>query len=249
MSEDEVAKAKPLRKKRPKRAKPRSKKAIEGLDYVKVEERYPGFDPTIEPKKAVPLIEARNDRGFDVETFRDTVPPNYFHMGLFGKGYPPAKKVEACTAWWATGSFERAERMTGVPRSTIKGWHDKAEWWQVLTQEIRKEHNEEMEAKLTGLQFQALEEIENRLAEGDHVYVARDDKLVRKPIGGKDLSVIYNFLFEKRALLRGDPTAKIEKVTTDQRLSKLQQEFKKFSKAKTIKGERVLEEDGEDNAE
>ena len=214
-----------------------------GPNYRKVKDRLPGFDEEREPARAKHIVQAFNDRGYDVDTFRDTIPANYFHTELFGPGYPPAKKIEAATAYWITGSYARAERICGVPAGTIRNWAKGTEWWPLITTEIKKDMNEEMDARLTGLMFTAMDELEDRMLEGDSVYSAKHDKLVKRPMSGRDLTHAHALLFEKRALLRGDPTAKIEKVTTDQRLNKLQQEFQKFSKAKTIKGTVVKEED------
>lgn len=147
--------------------------------------------------------------------------------------YTDKEKMEAACAFAVTGNSRRTAELVNVPEGTIRSWKT-TEWWNEIQSRILKEQDEELDTKLTKLIDKAVDEVNDRLGEGDYVYNPKLDKLIRKPVGAKDLAITSAVLVDKRQLLRGQPTARLEKVSQDERLLKLQEEFKRFASSKTI---------------
>lgn len=147
--------------------------------------------------------------------------------------YSDKEKMEAACAFAVTGNSRRTAELTKISEGTIRSWKT-TEWWNDIQSRIIKEQDEELDTKLTKLIDKAVDEVNDRLGEGDYVYNPKLDKLIRKPVNAKDLAITSAVLVDKRQLLRGQPTARVEKVSQDATLLKLAEEFKKFSQAKTI---------------
>jgi hypothetical protein len=167
----------------------------------------------------------------------------YDHPALYTGGYPPEIKIQAAVNYMIVGSFDKAGKMMGITGSTIANWAKNSEWWPAVTAQIRKERGDELDVCLTGVIHDGVATVADRLTGGDILFDKKTGEFYRQPIKGRDAAVITSIMFEKRALLRGDPTSRIEKISTEERLSKIQKEFKKFSKAKTIE---VVPDDNED---
>ena len=147
--------------------------------------------------------------------------------------YTDKEKMEAACAFAVTGNSRRVAELTKIPEGTIRAWKT-TEWWNDLQSRIIREQDEELDTKLTKLIDKAVGEVNDRLEEGDYVYNPKLDKLIRKPVNAKDLAITSAVLVDKRQLLRGQPTSRVEKVSQDETLLKLADEFRKFSQAKTI---------------
>lgn len=135
--------------------------------------------------------------------------------GLVKKGmekgiYPEEKRIEAVTLYAATGNFVTVSELSGVPVPTLKSWRN-SEWFQNLLKEIRTENNEKLDAKFTEIVESSLEQLSDRVKNGDYVVTKRGE-LVRKPISAKDLSLVAAINVDKRQLLRGEPTSRSESV-------------------------------------
>lgn len=147
--------------------------------------------------------------------------------------YTDKEKMEAACAFAVTGNSRRASELTRIPEATIRMWKQ-TEWWNEIQDKIIKEQDEELGTKLTALVDKAVGEINDRLDEGDWVYNAKLDKLIRKPVGARDLSIVSAVLVDKRQLLRGQPTSRVERVSQEETLAKLAADFRKFSQAKEV---------------
>jgi hypothetical protein len=147
--------------------------------------------------------------------------------------YSDAKKMEAACTYAVTGNARRVSELIKVPEGTIRAWKT-TEWWHEVMSRIQQEQNEELDSKLTKLVDKAVDHINDRLDHGDYVYNAKEDKLIRKPVGAKDLSIVAAVTVDKRQLLRGQPTSRVEKVSENEKLTRLAAEFKKFAQAKEV---------------
>lgn len=158
-----------------------------------------------------------------------------------GEPWSEAKKLEAAAYYMVLGTAEKVEQFTGVPQGTVQGWK-RSEWWQDALNQVREDHNDEIDNQMTGIMGKALTRIENMIDEGE---VKRDPKTgeyYNIPVGIRDLAVTAAITFDKRQLLRGKATQRVEKVTVDERLNDLSDKFKQFASAKEIEVE-VIEED------
>lgn len=136
--------------------------------------------------------------------------------------YPEMKKVEAASIYAVTGDLRKVSELTGVEESLLKYWR-KQEWFQLVLKEVWSENNETLNAKLTAAIDKAQDQLLDRLEHGD-TKMTRDGELVRVPIPGKDLSLITAIVFDKRQVLRGEPTSRSESVQIgDKQLTRLEQ--------------------------
>jgi transposase-like protein len=147
--------------------------------------------------------------------------------------YPEKKKVEAVTLYCATGNFKLTAELSGVTEHTLREWRKK-DWFQALLREIREENNEKIDAKFSELVEGALEQLQDRIKNGDYT-VLRDGTIMRKPVSAKDLSIVAAINIDKRQLLRGLPTSRTENVgqiedKTVGRLEKLAETFENLAR-------------------
>lgn len=147
--------------------------------------------------------------------------------------YSDKEKMEAACAFAVTGNSRRAAEITRISEATIRTWKQ-TEWWNEIQARIVKEQDEELGTKLTALIDKAVDNVNDRLDSGDYVYNPKLDKLIRKPVNAKDLAIVGAVLVDKRQLLRGQPTARIEKVSQEETLKRLAADFKKFALATEI---------------
>lgn len=153
-----------------------------------------------------------------------------------GTNWTWEKKVECATVYAVYGNASRVEEQCGVSAVTVRGWA-RQPWWKDLIEDIRDRKLDEMDAKMTANIDKALDNIAKALVTGDEFYDNKTGQFYNKAVSAKDNTMIAAILTDKVQLLRGKPTQRVEKVSTEDRLSKLQEEFEKFSKAKTIEGE------------
>jgi hypothetical protein len=153
-------------------------------------------------------------------------------------------RIRAATVYAMTGNAKRVEEITGIPSTTVRQWKN-TEWWPQVIDRIRRDGDDELDVKLTGLIDKTTKEINERLDKGDYIYNTKTGDIVRKPIGGKDLSVMTSIFVDKRSLLRKKPKMGGDTSSTNERLKKLAEEFSKFVNSKTIPGEatQVINED------
>lgn len=154
-------------------------------------------------------------------------------MGMEKGIYPEEKRIEVTTLYAATGNIKQVSEFTGVPVGTIKNWR-KQIWFYELLKEIREENNEKIDANFNEIIEQALFQLLDRVKNGDFVFNAKME-LVRRPLTGKDLSLVAAINIDKRQLLRGEPTSRSEAVRGEDekgltRIEKLAETFENLAK-------------------
>lgn len=154
-------------------------------------------------------------------------------MGMDRGIYPDEKKIEVVTLYFALGRVKEVAELTAVPASTIQAWR-KQQWFYELLQEIREENNEKIDSNFNEIIETALYQLLDRVKNGDFVFNAKME-LVRRPLSGKDLSLVAAINIDKRQLLRGEPTSRSESVSTEDekaltRVEKLAETFESLAK-------------------
>lgn len=146
--------------------------------------------------------------------------------------YPEEKMIETATLFAATGDLDKTAELCKVTPSAIRTMIKKPEF-QAILQEVWKENNLRFDAKFTRIIEKTLDAIEDRLDNGD-TQVLKDGTLIRRPISGKDLSLISAINVDKRQLLRGEPTSRSESTNSAQdsvtRLEKLAETFENLAR-------------------
>jgi len=120
----------------------------------------------------------------------------------------------------ATGNLSAAARDNEVSFETVKYWKQK-DWFNSILELCRQELQSKLDVKLTSLIDDVVEHIQDRLDNGD--WNQRGTQ--RIPVNMKVLLQAISVLYDKRALIRGEPTSRIERVSTEQRLNKLSRRF------------------------
>lgn len=147
---------------------------------------------------------------------------------MSGKGWSDSDKVKAVTTYLAVGKLPLVEVVTGVPRSTLKQWRLQP-WWKELEEEIRREDEYELDAKLSKLIDKSLDAVAERIENGEF-RISKTGQIQRVPVTLKDVHRVAVDLVDKRNLIRGKPTSRVEKTETVDTLQKLAAQFAEWVK-------------------
>lgn len=162
--------------------------------------------------------------------------------------YSHAKKMQVACAFAVTGNARRTAEICKIPEGTIRAWKT-TEWWHEIQDRIKQEQNEELDSKLTKAIDKAMDQINDRLDNGDWIYDSKRGEFLRKPTNLKDIAFVTTLAIDKRQLLRGEPTSRVARVSQNEHLMKLAEQFENFTKAVEINSvaeeieEELLEEE------
>lgn len=162
------------------------------------------------------------------------------------KHWSEETKVKTVTTYLALGNAPMTAAVVGVSPGMIRQWK-LTDWWKDLESQIRNEEDAELDVKLSKVIDKSLDAVMDRLEHGDFMYEAKTGKFRRKPVHMKDALKATTDMFDKRNLLRGKPTSRVEKTNVQDSLAKLAQEFAKFAMARTVEGEVINERQQEDS--
>ena len=156
------------------------------------------------------------------------------------RNYTPQQRIQAATVWTVTGNCAEVERQTGIPYHTVWFWKTKSIWWKELVRQVRKAKQEELDGMLTGIIISGAEQLKERIEHGNHrVHIGDEGQRTdyRVPLSSSELAKdALGIPFDKRALLRGDPTSRTERGTNEETTALLTQLAKNFeSFAKQVK--------------
>lgn len=153
--------------------------------------------------------------------------------------FPEKKKIEAAALWAVTKNFTDVSKLVGVRTYILKKW-SKEPWWDNVIQNVRKEQNEILDAKMTQVLDKAIDLIKDRI-EGGEYWLDRkktqetgEPTYIRLPLRAKDATIAVDTLFDKRQLLRGEATTRSESITEVDKLKKLQENFERLAQSKGI---------------
>lgn len=159
---------------------------------------------------------------------------------MSGKQWSEQKKIEAVTTYLAVGKFPLVEAVTGVPRATLKQWRLQP-WWKELEEDIRREDEYELDAKLSKIIDRSLDAVAERIEGGEFRIDPKTGQIRRVPVTLKDVHRVAVDLVDKRNLIRGKPTSRVEKTETVDTLAKLAAQFAEWVKISMKKEPRVVE--------
>ena len=139
-------------------------------------------------------------------------------------GHTPEQRLQAALAWCITGTGEGASRECGINVRTINDW-TKQEWWDPLVQEARQLKQSELDASLTNIIDKCAKRLTERLDSDEGISKA----------GIQQIATTLAIAMDKRSLMRGDPTSRTERVSSQERLDKLKGEFAGLMQARVDK--------------
>lgn len=143
------------------------------------------------------------------------------------------KQLEAVTTYLATGSIAETSRIINVPYRTVQSWKLESEWWPKVVEEIQSGENQKIDQKMSRIIDKTLEKLVERIEDGDYMYDQKTGRMVKVPIKARDLERITSGLFDKRQLIRKQPTnIKSDPSNQTDRLLKLAEQFASFAAGK-----------------
>ena len=140
----------------------------------------------------------------------------------------PEMKIQAATCYMLTGTTRGTARMTGINQQMISEWKNHAQWWEPVLRKIRKDKQDELDAEFTELLHKSTEQLKDRIVNGEEI--STKDGLVIKKMSGRDIAAAINTIYDKRTMLRGDPTSITHRVDHRQVLEELRGEFKEMAR-------------------
>jgi hypothetical protein len=146
------------------------------------------------------------------------------------------ERIQAVNAYVILGKVTLVAASTGIPEDTLRKWK-MASWWKEAEDEIRRSNKIELSGKLSNIVTKTLEQLEDRVTNGDFFYNPKLGTFERKGISAQQASKITVDLIDKTLLLEKSATEeRITEEGLDLRLKKLKEEMIRFAKAKTING-------------
>ena len=143
------------------------------------------------------------------------------------------KQLEAVTTYLATGSIAETSRIINVPYRTVQSWKLESEWWPKVVEEIQSGENQKVDQKMSRIIDKTLEKLVERIEDGDYMYDQKTGRMVKVPLKARDLERITSGLFDKRQLIRKQPTnIKADPSNQADRLLKLAEQFASFAAGK-----------------
>lgn len=142
--------------------------------------------------------------------------------------YTADEKLSAVLAYVMTGSVRGVVRLTGFKQQVISDWKNNSSWWPDIYRDIKKQKQEEVDGTLTSIIHASAGGLMDRIQNGDEVLDKNGD-FIRRKMSGKELAWVMGVTYDKRALLRGDPTSRTEKVDQKALMQELQGKFEKMA--------------------
>lgn len=156
-------------------------------------------------------------------------------------------RIRAATVYAVTGNASRTAELTGIPSGTIRQWKTQ-EWWPQVIDRIRQEHDDELDVKFTAIVDKTIEQINDRIENGDYHYDIKKGELVRKPMGGKELGVVTSIFVDKRELIRGKKKQQMDQQSIKDRLDQIAKALR-LKEPITIEGEVIVDAQEQDTVE
>ena len=143
--------------------------------------------------------------------------------------YTAEEKLAAVLAYVMTGSVRGVIRLTGFKQQVISDWKNNSSWWPDAYAKVKHDKQEEIDGALTSIVHASSGAIMDRILNGDEV-IDKNGDVVRRALSGKDVAWIFGVTFDKRQLLRGDPTSRTEKTDTKSMMDELKNDFAKMAR-------------------
>lgn len=141
--------------------------------------------------------------------------------------YSDDQKTHAAALYAASGSIGQVAELAGLPKSTIRGWLNEP-WWKAIQDEIRIENNSKIEAKMNNILETAVDQIADRIENGNQQLDQKTGRLINIPVSLRDLTQVTATIIEKRQTILGKDGSGEGNITAIQRLENLATQFEKM---------------------
>ena len=148
-----------------------------------------------------------------------------------------SQRIGAVTTYLASGNMSLTSVATEIPLATLNRWKI-APWWKEMVEQIRSEENLVLDAKLAKVVSKSVDELLDRVEDGDYQFDQKTGKIVRIPIKARDAAKITTDMIDRRQLLQGRQNEKKDTAQKiEDRLLKLAEQFASFGKARVVQHE------------
>lgn len=157
--------------------------------------------------------------------------------------YSSALKHKAIKMYMNNGNLALTARTLGVDFNTMQHWRYRTNWWPELQKRFQEEADRKLAAKMDSLVSKAVEKIEDRIENGDHILDSKTGEVINVPLKAKDLTTTVKVLSDRTDVLIGRANKdSMAKEMMEDKLAKLAKEFASFNRKlneKVIEGEVV----------
>ena len=140
--------------------------------------------------------------------------------------YSKPERLNCVYQYIMSGNLSEVGRRLEIPKKQLETWK-KQPWWDLAKNKCLEEHRDFLDTTFSDCIKEAIKEIKDRIVNGDEVLSVRTGEIHRKKMSGKDLAVTSSILFDKRQLLRNQPTSIGTKNAAD--LKALAENFDKMA--------------------
>lgn len=150
--------------------------------------------------------------------------------------YEETHKIHAAALYFATGDIAKSAELSKVPPTALKRWLNE-DWFLALMEELRRENNAKIEAKFNSILEKAIDQVEDRVANGNFQFDQKNSEVIRIPASLRDLTQVTATIVDKRQTIQGKDESGQGNISAVQRLENLANQFEKMvgkSKPKLI---------------
>lgn len=157
--------------------------------------------------------------------------------------YSDKQKLEAVQVWLMCGSMVQTAAALGIPEPTIEKWKY-TDWWKELADQIKAEGRVKLSGRLQKIVGKSLDQLEDRIENGDWVINSKTGVVERKPLLARDLTRISTEFMDSNRKLESVTREEATQQAVEDRLKLLADSFASF--AKKIRRVDVEDIDAED---
>ena len=143
--------------------------------------------------------------------------------------YSDKQKLEAVQIWLLCGSMPQTAAALNIPVGTIEKWKY-TDWWKELAEQIKVEGRVKLSGRLQKIVGRSLDQLEDRIENGDFILDGRSGELVRKPLLARDLTRISAEFMDSSRKLEMVTKEEATQQAVEDRLKLLADSFASFAK-------------------
>lgn len=151
--------------------------------------------------------------------------------------YTPDDIRRAAAVYAVEGYLSRTAEQVGIPRITLHYWKNNKPEWEEAFNHVRQEKLEELDADYSKIISRATENVLERFNVGDYAGTDQEGNTLYKPVSARDSAWVMGVTFDKRQILRNQPTS-ISASVDNKALQDMKAQFEALA-GRTIDGERV----------
>ena len=158
-----------------------------------------------------------------------------------GTQWSDKSKIKLVQEWLRTGNLTSACKTIRIPYNTALEWK-RTEWWKELSDKYREEMDIRLSSKIDTIVEHAVDEILERIENGEHILDSKTGDVIRIPAKARDLATITKFLTDRQdILIKRKKIENTDTATIKDKLSDLAAHFASFVKQTNVKPPEIIE--------